>query len=120
MVEAREGLVRRMCAYSKVLSEPVRMKMIKVLGSAPDETLSVGEVAEALHISQPVASKHLQVLYNAGIADRQRDGMRVLYVLNEDSLAVYRKVVEDSFAHKNTPCINEFDCDSCPKKETCA
>lgn len=42
VAEDNDGLVRRMCAYNKAISEPVRMKMIKALGSAPNETLSVG------------------------------------------------------------------------------
>lgn len=119
MVENREGLVRRMCAYNKAVSEPVRMKMIKVLGSAPNEEMSVGLVAETLHISQPVASKHLKILYDVRLVDRERRGSKVMYKLNEQQLDDYWTALRDAFKHKNTGCINDYDCDSCPKKETC-
>lgn len=119
VVEDKNGLVRRMCAYNKAISEPVRMKMIKLLGSAPDETMSVGEVAEELGISQPVASKHLRVLYDVNLIDRAREGSKVLYTLSEQKLTDYWDALANAFAHKNTPCINGFDCDACPRRTTC-
>lgn len=119
VAEDNDGLVRRMCAYNKAISEPVRMKMIKALGSAPNETLSVGEAAELLHLSQPLASKHLKILYLAEFVSRSRQGTRVLYTLDEVKLADYYDALNNAFRHKNTPCINGYECDSCPRRRTC-
>lgn len=120
MREEDKGLVSRMCAYNKAISEPVRMKMIKVLGSALGETLSVNEIATALDISQPVASKHLQILYSVELVNRERQGARVLYTLDEEHLKNYYQLLGYAFEHKNTPCPHSYKCDICPVKETCA
>jgi DNA-binding transcriptional ArsR family regulator len=46
------------------LGEPSRLQIVELLRGRP---FSVGEIAEALTIRQPQASKHLRVLRDAGI-----------------------------------------------------
>jgi ArsR family transcriptional regulator len=113
------GLVDRTCELQAALGYPVRMKMIKVLGSHRDHPLSVSEVAEILRISQPTATKHLRILYDAGFADRERVSARVHYTLNLDTVAEYRRLMDLAFAHALTRCVNHFDCGTCPFAETC-
>lgn len=113
------GLVERTCELQAALGYPVRMKMIKVLGSNREHPLSVSEVAEILHISQPTATKHLQILHDTGFADREQAGQRVHYSLNLRTVAEYRRLMDLAFAHALTPCVNDFDCDTCRYAETC-
>lgn len=119
-VRARSrGLVERCCELQASLGYPVRMKMIKVLGSHRDNSLSVSEVAETLRISQPTATKHLAILHRAGWANRDAAGPRVHYSLNLDTYDEYRRLMDLAFAHALTPCVNSFDCATCPFEETC-
>lgn len=113
------GLVERACALQAALGLPVRMKMIKVLGSHQDTPLSVTEVARTLSISQPTATKHLRILHDAGFVDRQQVASRVHYTLNLDTVAEYRRVMDLAFAHAMSPCVNEYDCGTCPYATTC-
>lgn len=113
------GLVERCCELQASLGYPVRMKMIKVLGSHRENPLSVSEVAETLGISQPTATKHLAILHRAGWADRVEAGPRVHYSLNLDTYDEYRRLMDLAFAHALTPCVNSFDCATCPFEETC-
>lgn len=115
----KTGLVERMCAYNRAISDPNRMKMIKILGSHPRESLNVGDIADLLGISQPAATKHLRLMEEAGIFGRHRKGTSVYYSLNEEALAEYREELENAFAHAYTPCINEYDCETCPARDTC-
>jgi len=46
----------------------------------------VGEIADALELEQPSASKHLQVLRDVGLVTARRDGRRTLYRTNADTL----------------------------------
>ncbi|MHB9856838.1 helix-turn-helix domain-containing protein [Streptomyces sp. YIM S03343] len=75
--ERPRGLVKRTCELQAALALPVRMKMIKVLGSHQEAPLSVTEVAHTLRISQPTATKHLRILHEAGFVDRQQVAARV-------------------------------------------
>jgi len=108
-----------MCAYNKAVSDINRMKMIKILGSSPEHTLSVSDIAAILGISQPAATKHLQVLYNVNLVQRKRVGTGVFYSLDGQALADYKRQLDYAFAHAYTACPFAFKCDECPKAETC-
>lgn len=113
------GLVERACELQAALGYPARMKMIKVLGSHEHAPLSVSEVAAVLKISQPTATKHLAILHRAGFVRRERVASRVHYTLDVDTVAEYQRVMDLAFAHARTPCVNGFDCDTCPYATTC-
>lgn len=114
-----KGLVERMCAYNKAISEPNRMKMIKILGSHEPNTLNVSDIAAMLGISQPAATKHLKVMEAVGVFDRIRRGTSVYYSLNEDAINEYRKLLDYAFEHCYTKCEYGYDCRQCPYADTC-
>lgn len=114
-----KGLVDRMCAYNKAISEPTRMKMIKILGSHADDPLNVSQIADLLGISQPAATKNLKIMEEVGLFRRERVGMSVYYTLVEENLMEYGRLVQDAFAHRSTPCVNRYDCHTCPYEATC-
>jgi DNA-binding transcriptional ArsR family regulator len=77
-----------------VLAQPIRRSILDRLRVR--EWL-VGELAEALDITQPLASKHLRVLRDAGLVTVRIDGPRRWYGLRaeplvavDDWLAPYR------------------------------
>jgi DNA-binding transcriptional ArsR family regulator len=108
-----------MCFYNKAISDTNRMMMIKILGSTPEHTLSVSDLAGILGISQPAATKHLQVLYNVHLVQRTRVGMSVFYSLDKEALADYKKQLDYAFAAVYSPCPYNFSCDECQYKDTC-
>ncbi|MGG1517661.1 metalloregulator ArsR/SmtB family transcription factor [Paenibacillus oryzisoli] len=65
------------------LGEPNRLHIVELLRDGP---LSVGDIAEKLHMSQPLASKHLRILSEAGLVDVQPIANRRLYKLRPQSL----------------------------------
>ena len=64
----------------KALSDPNRIKMIKILQSRP---LCVCEIKETLGIAQSTASKHLKLLEDAGLVRSFKDGLWVNYSLSD-------------------------------------
>ncbi|MCP4354056.1 MAG: winged helix-turn-helix transcriptional regulator [Proteobacteria bacterium] len=66
----------------KALSDPNRVKMIKMLQVKP---LCVCEIKEALGIAQSTASKHLKILEDAELVESYKDGLWVNYSLSRDS-----------------------------------
>ena len=116
---ARRGLVERGCELNSAISDPTRMKMIKVLASHPEHSVSVSDVARILGISQPAATKQLRVLHGAGLVRYKRIGRAVYYSVDEETVAEYHRIIEYAFAHAHTPCVNGYDCDTCPYRETC-
>lgn len=67
-----------------VIAEPQRRRLLDALR---DGELPVGSLVQGLGISQPLASKHLRVLREAGLVDVRVDGQRRLYRLRLQPLA---------------------------------
>ena len=115
-----KGLVEKVYTYNKALSEPQRIKMMKIICSAEENTICVTDIARILNISQPAASKHLKILCDIGFITRKRIGSNVFYTENINTIEDYKKVLENSFIQGFKPCLFGYDCDNCPYKETCA
>jgi DNA-binding transcriptional ArsR family regulator len=67
----------------EVLAEPHRREILELLrrGERP-----VGELVDALTLSQPAVSKHLRVLREAGLVSVRGDAQRRLYRLRPEPL----------------------------------
>ncbi len=70
----------------KALSEPSRVKIIKLLQAKP---LCVCELQQMLGLSQPAVSKHLKTLETAGLVASEKDGLWVNYSLSYGSDNLY-------------------------------
>jgi len=68
----------------EVLAQPIRRS---ILDRLRDHECLVGELAEAIGLSQPLASKHLRVLRDAGFVSVRVDGPRRWYRLRPEPLA---------------------------------
>ena len=67
-----------------VLSEPNRRFL---LDSLLDGAKPVNSLVEIIGMSQPVVSKHLRILRDAGLVKVEPDGQRRLYSINAEPLA---------------------------------
>jgi ArsR family transcriptional regulator, arsenate/arsenite/antimonite-responsive transcriptional repressor len=114
------GLVDRICDYNGALSDPQRIKMMKIMGSSPADTVTVSEFAKILGISQPSATKHLKILHSVELIDRKRIGTAVYYSLNLKIINDYHQLLELAFVKGFLPCQYGFKCEECPETETCA
>jgi len=65
------------------IAEPRRRQILELIAG---EERSVNEIADALELEQPSVSKHLQVLRNVDLVTVRRDGRRILYRTNADTL----------------------------------
>lgn len=80
----------------EVLAEPNRRRILDLLR---DQERAVGELVDALDVTQPAVSKHLRVLREAGFVQVRADAQRRLYRLRpeplraiEEWLAPYRRL----------------------------
>ena len=77
-----------------VIAEPNRRRILDLLR---EQERPVGDLVEALAVSQPAVSKHLRVLRDAGLVESRTDAQRRLYRVRaeplqsiDDWLAPYR------------------------------
>jgi len=67
-----------------VLAEPTRRDILDLLR---DGERPVGDLVQTLRLSQPLVSKHLRVLREAGLVEMRPDAQRRLYRLSPAPLA---------------------------------
>ena len=68
----------------QVLAEPRRLAILELLRI---RERPVGELVDALGVSQPGVSKHLRVLKDAGLVEVRAEAQRRLYRLRPEPLA---------------------------------
>jgi DNA-binding transcriptional ArsR family regulator len=73
-----------MATTFEVLAEPTRRRILDLL---LERSRAVGEIVEALGLSQPGVSKHLRVLREGGFVDVRQDAQRRFYELRPGPLA---------------------------------
>ena len=71
-------------ALFEILAEPSRRRVLDLL---LEQEHTVGELVDALDMSQPAVSKHLRVLREAGLVEARVDAQRRIYRLRPEPLA---------------------------------
>jgi len=80
----------------KALSDPNRVKIIKMLQSRP---LCVCEITKALKIAQSTASKHLKILEDAELVNSFKDGLWVNYSISDHHPSPYSASMIANLGH---------------------
>jgi ArsR family transcriptional regulator len=80
------GVVKEFIKIMKALSDPNRVKMIKLLQR---RVLCVCEIQEAMGLAQSTASKHLKILEDAGLIAYSKEGLWVNYRLVDGNRSPY-------------------------------
>ena len=78
-----EPLIELIAQRFRVLGEPMR---IKLLDRLREEDATVGELQQALSVSQQNVSKHLAILHAAGMVTRTKDGNHTRYSISDPSV----------------------------------
>ena len=70
----------------KALADPVRLRLVSLIGAHQGGEVCVCELTTAFDLTQPTISHHLKVLREAGIIDGERRGTWVYYRLEPTAL----------------------------------
>jgi ArsR family transcriptional regulator len=76
-----------------VLASPIRLRLLVLLTEEPRR---VTDLVEALGASQPLVSRHLRVLRDAGLARGERRGREVIYEVADAHVG---HIVADALEH---------------------
>ena len=68
----------------QALSDGTRQQILQLLES---KDLNVGEIVSNFNLTQPTISRHLEILRNAELVTRERDGQKMIYSLNGEALS---------------------------------
>ena len=71
--------------FAKAIADDTRQKIMNLVCC---NSLSVNEIVEKLHVTQPTVSHHLAILREAGLVDVREEGKQTFYTLNQERIAV--------------------------------
>lgn len=95
----------------KVLGHESRLWLLRLIGEEPR---TVGALAEATGMSQPLVSQHLRSLRQSGLAAATRSGKEVTYELADVHVS---HVIADALAHVLEPAAADAAADSSRKEQ---
>jgi DNA-binding transcriptional ArsR family regulator len=75
-VEEMQEVFESVARYFSVLGEPTRLRILHALCQ---EEKCVNEIIKVTGLAQANASRHLGLMYQAGMLSRRREGTRVIY-----------------------------------------
>ena len=75
------------------LADPVRLRILSALATAPGGAICACDLTEPVGKSQPTVSHHLKVLREAGLVTAQRDGKNIWYTVVPAALDALREVL---------------------------
>jgi ArsR family transcriptional regulator, arsenate/arsenite/antimonite-responsive transcriptional repressor len=82
-----------LAAAFKALADPVRLRLLSLLASAPDGTACSCDLEEPVGKSQSTVSHHLSVLADAGLITKEKVGRWVNCTIVPDRLDALRSVL---------------------------
>lgn len=77
------------------LSDPVRLRLVSLLATAPDGAVCACDLVEPLGKSQPTISHHLKVLTEAALIVGERQGKWIWYRVLPERLDALRKALAE-------------------------
>ncbi|MFO7557800.1 MAG: metalloregulator ArsR/SmtB family transcription factor [Desulfobacterales bacterium] len=80
----------------KALSDPSRVKIMKMLQK---RMMCVCEIQAALQVAQSTASKHLQILEDAGLIISKKEGLWMNYMVADGNESPYAASLIGSLKH---------------------
>ena len=83
MKRLSEEQVALVARRARALGDPTRVRILDLLARAEQP---VGQIAATLDTQPSTVSKHLQVLFHAGLVQRRRSASAVIYSLAEPDL----------------------------------
>ena len=93
IVKPKEGDVKLFIRVMKALSDPNRVRFIKLLGT---KELCVCELRQLIGLAQSTVSKHLKILEEVGLVTYRKEGSWIIYRLTQGEESEYAKAMLDN------------------------
>ncbi|WP_167762388.1 metalloregulator ArsR/SmtB family transcription factor [Blastococcus sp. CT_GayMR20] len=88
-----EADARTLSRQFAALADPVRLRLVSLLGTAEDGAVCACDLVEPVGKSQPTVSHHLKVLAEAGLVTSERRGRNVWYAVVPSALEALRSAL---------------------------
>jgi ArsR family transcriptional regulator len=83
-----------LAAAFKLLADPIRLRILSLIASAPQGELCACDLPAAIGRSQPTVSHHLSLLTEAGLVRRDQRGKWAWFRVEPERVAVLRDALQ--------------------------
>lgn len=83
-----------MAAGFKMLSDPVRLRILSLIANSADQQLCACDLPAVLERSQPTVSHHLALLTQAGLLTREQRGKWAWFRVEPEKVGILRRALE--------------------------
>lgn len=80
-----------LAASLQALSSPTRLRLLSVLVHVPDGEATVSQLTAEVELKQPTVTRHLNLLHDSGVVQRERRGRETWYRVSPNM----RDMIED-------------------------
>jgi ArsR family transcriptional regulator len=84
---------KQVAAGFKALADPVRVRIVSIIGASEAREVCVCDLPKVLGLSQPTVSHHLKLLTDAGILDREQRGKWAFFRIAPGSFDTLRSLL---------------------------
>ena len=77
----------------KALADPVRLRLVSIIATAPGGEVCACDLPEFVDRSQPTVSHHLSILVKAGLLEREQRGKWAWFRIRSDRLSALADVL---------------------------
>lgn len=88
-----EDEAEQLAAAFKVLADPVRLRLLSLVATAPGGEVCSCDLVEPVGRSQPTVSHHLSILTDAGLLEREQRGRWAWFRARTDRLEILRQAL---------------------------
>jgi ArsR family transcriptional regulator len=114
-----KNFIEKLSEIFKALSDPSRLRLIRLLAFNDEDKMCVIDLAEKLGISQPAVSQHINVLKKLNIIKLKKEQARTFYFINKDIFRQYQGNVNHLFQMVYQKCPFDGNCETCKFKNYC-
>jgi ArsR family transcriptional regulator, arsenate/arsenite/antimonite-responsive transcriptional repressor len=98
-----EAAAVELAAVLKALADPVRLRLVSIIASAPAGEICACDLPGLLDRTQPTISHHLTQLVRAGLIDREQRGKWAWFRVRPEGFAAIRAALGEGFAPARPP-----------------
>lgn len=108
------NILEGLSEFFKVLSDPTRIKLLRLLMFNDEDKLKVIDLAEKIGISQPAITQHINILKELKLIQSSREQNRVYYYINKRKFNSYKRILNLMLDISNMRCTFRGKCSECP------
>ena len=81
-----EGQAADLATALKALADPIRLRLVSIVATAPTGEVCACDLPDVLDRSQPTVSHHLSMLVDAGVLEREQRGKWAWFTVRTEQM----------------------------------